>query len=50
LLDLAENRRPYSKIDVDERRKIARWRIAGICVEAIAGKVRFMGRSLQLIS
>ncbi len=29
-------RHTYSHIDLDERRKIARWRMAGISVEIIA--------------
>jgi IS30 family transposase len=29
-------KRTYSQIGIDERRKIARWRTAGISVEAIA--------------
>lgn len=31
-------KRTYSQIDMDERRKIARWRTAGISVEVIAEK------------
>jgi len=31
--------RTYSQIDLDERRKIARWRQAGVCVDAIAEKL-----------
>ncbi|MFW8642027.1 hypothetical protein ACOJBO_01180 [Rhizobium beringeri] len=29
-------KRTYSQIDMDERRKIARWRTAGISVDVIA--------------
>ncbi|MGO6855847.1 helix-turn-helix domain-containing protein, partial [Rhizobium beringeri] len=32
-------RHTYSHIDLDERRKIARWRTAGISVEIIAEKL-----------
>lgn len=32
-------KRTYSQIGVDERRKIARWRMAGICVDHIAAKL-----------
>jgi len=32
-------RHTYSHIDLDERRKIARWRMAGISVEIIAEKL-----------
>jgi len=32
-------RRTYSQIDMDERRKIARWRSAGISVDVIAEKL-----------
>lgn len=31
--------RTYSQIDIDERRKIARWRTAGISVDVIAEKL-----------
>ena len=31
--------RTYSQIDMDERRKIARWRTAGISVDVIAEKL-----------
>ncbi|MDQ0455558.1 helix-turn-helix domain-containing protein, partial [Rhizobium paknamense] len=31
--------RTYSHIDLDERRKIARWRTAGLSVEVIAEKL-----------
>jgi IS30 family transposase len=33
------NRRTHSQIDMDERRKIARWRTAGISVDVIAEKL-----------
>ena len=33
-------KRTYSQIDMDERRKIARWRMAGVGVEVIAEKTR----------
>ncbi len=33
-------KRTYSQIDMDERRKIARWRTAGISVDVIAEKLR----------
>jgi len=37
--------RTYSHIDLDERRKIARWRMAGLGVEVIAEKLgRHRGR------
>ncbi len=29
----------YSQIDMDERRNIARWRTAGVSVDAIADKL-----------
>ncbi len=32
-------KRTYSQIDMDERRKIARWRTAGISVDVIAEKL-----------
>jgi IS30 family transposase len=32
-------KRTYSRIDMDERRKIARWRTAGISVDVIAEKL-----------
>ncbi len=32
-------KRPYSNIDMDERRKIARWRMAGLAVGIIAEKL-----------
>lgn len=32
-------KRTYSKIEINERCKIARWRMAGICVEVIAEKL-----------
>lgn len=32
-------KRTYSQIDLDERRKIARWRQAGVSVEVIAEKL-----------
>ncbi len=32
-------KRTYSQIDMDERREIARWRMAGIGVEVIAEKL-----------
>ena len=32
-------KRTYSQIDMDERRKIARWRMAGISVDVIAEKL-----------
>jgi IS30 family transposase len=32
-------KRTYSQIDLDERRKIARWRTAGISVDVIAEKL-----------
>lgn len=35
----AARRRTYSHIDLDERRKIARWRMAGLSVEIIAQKL-----------
>lgn len=31
-------KRTYAHIDLDERRKIARWRLAGLSVEIIAEK------------
>jgi DNA-binding transcriptional MerR regulator len=37
--------RTYSQIDLDERRKIARWRQAGVSVDVIAKK---LGRPLNL--
>jgi IS30 family transposase len=39
-------RRTYSQIDLDERRKIERWRQAGVSVDAIAEK---RGRHLSTI-
>ncbi|TCU29965.1 helix-turn-helix protein [Rhizobium laguerreae] len=32
-------KRTYSRIDIDERRKIARWRTAGVSVDVIAEKL-----------
>jgi len=32
-------KRTYSQISLDERRKIARWRQAGVAVDVIAGKL-----------
>ncbi|WP_141105592.1 MULTISPECIES: helix-turn-helix domain-containing protein, partial [unclassified Rhizobium] len=32
-------KRTYSHIDLDERRKIARWRMTGLSVESIAEKL-----------
>ncbi|MBY3202436.1 helix-turn-helix domain-containing protein, partial [Rhizobium laguerreae] len=32
-------KRTYSQIDIDERRKIARWRTAGVSVDVIAEKL-----------
>ncbi|SEP32746.1 transposase, IS30 family, partial [Rhizobium tibeticum] len=32
-------KRTYSQIDIEERRKIARWRMAGISVDVIAEKL-----------
>ncbi len=37
-------KRTYSQIGMDERRKIARWRTAGISVDVCQGDVRFVGR------
>jgi IS30 family transposase len=36
--------RTYSQIDMDERRKITRWKTAGISVTVIAEKLVAIGR------